>query len=301
MNIKAKNFVTAYYKLARRLNYPHLFQNEDIKVNSLSDTYEILNVSIECDCNNFNRVNTNKCKFSDKYYLIENLWYAFGNNNGKFVAKYATMWYQMMDEYCHVRSNYGDTIRQMYGFNQLHSVVDILKEDPETRRAVIYLSNTVCTYKSKNVLPDMPCTNTLQFFIRNNKLHLMVNMRSNDIIYGLRYDAPFFMMLQQIVAHELEIEVGKYYHTSNSMHIYKKDIFKLDSLCDKNNYDNCISPDLSSLWTCPETSLFYDAISINDAKIESPEVGAFISLINLMSEKFNDSEEKLFDVLEPKI
>ena len=49
---------------------------------------------------------------------------------------------------------------------------------------------------------DIPCTVSLQFLIRENKLHLFVNMRSNDVFLGLPHDIFCFTMIQEIIANQ---------------------------------------------------------------------------------------------------
>ena len=62
----------------------------------------------------------------------------------------------------------------------------------------------------------------LQFFIRDDKLQLVANMRSSDLVLGISYDVPAFTFLQELMARELGIEVGTYIHVSNSLHVYEK-------------------------------------------------------------------------------
>jgi thymidylate synthase len=45
-------------------------------------------------------------------------------------------------------------------------------------------------------------------------------MRSNDIWYGFCNDQYCFSMLQKLVADELSIEIGTYFHFANNLHIY---------------------------------------------------------------------------------
>ena len=65
------------------------------------------------------------------------------------------------------------------------------------------------------------------FFIRNNALHMKIQMRSNDIFYGLTFDAPFFSFLQQSVYLKLketypDLELGMYYHYADNLHFYER-------------------------------------------------------------------------------
>ena len=57
--------------------------------------------------------------------------------------------------------------------------------------------------------------------LRDGKLHLIVYMRSNDVIWGLPHDVFCFTMLQEIVARELEADLGLYRHMVGSLHLYE--------------------------------------------------------------------------------
>ena len=74
---------------------------------------------------------------------------------------------------------------------------------------------------------DFVCTMYANFFIRHNILHMKVQMRSNDIFYGLTFDAPFFAFLQQSVFLKLketypDLELGMYYHFADNLHFYER-------------------------------------------------------------------------------
>jgi thymidylate synthase len=47
-------------------------------------------------------------------------------------------------------------------------------------------------------------------------------MRSNDIAIGMLYDVFNFTMLQELLAVELDVELGTYTHMVGSLHIYEK-------------------------------------------------------------------------------
>jgi thymidylate kinase len=53
-------------------------------------------------------------------------------------------------------------------------------------------------------------------------------MRSNDIVLGFTYDIFAFTMFQEMMANELGLELGTYYHNVGSMHIYQKNFNLLD-------------------------------------------------------------------------
>ena len=115
---------------------------------------------------------------------------------------------------------YGPRIREHLG-----SVVEKLNNDKDSRQAVLSV------YKSDDIhsqSKDIPCTLTLHFLVRDGKLELMCNMRSNDFFIGFVYDVFQFTVLQEVIANELGIEVGPYTHSANSMHLYETDLPKVE-------------------------------------------------------------------------
>jgi thymidylate synthase len=65
------------------------------------------------------------------------------------------------------------------------------------------------------------------FFIRDNKLNMKVQMRSNDIFYGLTFDAPFFAFLLQSIHIKLietypDLQLGEYFHFADNLHFYER-------------------------------------------------------------------------------
>lgn len=119
---------------------------------------------------------------------------------------------------------FSDDGRTMYGSYgkrisfYIPFIIAKLKGDNDTRQATININDRddiLATTK------DVPCTNSLQFLIRDSKLNLIVTMRSNDVLYGLQYDVVMFSMLQETIANTLGLEIGFYIHQPGSLHIYK--------------------------------------------------------------------------------
>ena len=128
-----------------------------------------------------------------------------------------------------VFSNYldGNIFHGAYGariYGSLTRVAELLKKDPDSRQAVL----TIFDWKQDlgTVSKDIPCTLSIQFFIRDNRLCMRVNMRSNDVWLGLPYDLVQFGALQGAVAKALDIEMGWYAHSVGSLHLYQKDVEK---------------------------------------------------------------------------
>lgn len=104
---------------------------------------------------------------------------------------------------------------------QLTYIYDLLRDDPDSRRAVMTVYSSPRDQQPAN---DIPCTISLQFLLRDGRLNLITNMRSNDLFLGLPYDVQQFTFLQQLMAHWLSVDLGNYTHIAGSSHIYKKDL-----------------------------------------------------------------------------
>jgi hypothetical protein len=103
--------------------------------------------------------------------------------------------------------------------NQLPIIIERLREDPDTRQAVITLWDP--EFDAHGGKKDHPCTSLFNFRIRDGKLNMSTFMRSNDAIHGWTFDLIQFSMLMQSMAVELDVEVGTYSHHVGSFHIYE--------------------------------------------------------------------------------
>lgn len=110
--------------------------------------------------------------------------------------------------------------------------VDALKADKDTRQAILRFSLPEHFYVGNK---DMTCTLDGNFHIRDNKLMFRVHMRSNDLTLGLVYDLPWFISLMEDMVAELSstyegIQVGTYTHIVDSLHIYERDLDKINKM-----------------------------------------------------------------------
>lgn len=177
------------------------------------------------------------------YVMAEILWYISGNNKTEWISNYSSFWKNISDDGVTANSAYGARIFVPHryhnnvvlgnkfadgvprsevppaGWSQWQFIKEELTKDPDSRRAVIHIRQPQDSYLAQK---DVPCTLSLQFFIRDQKLHLVVQMRSNDLILGTALDVPAFTFMQEMMAMELGVELGYYYHTSNSLHVYER-------------------------------------------------------------------------------
>lgn len=118
---------------------------------------------------------------------------------------------------------------------QYEKIIERLKQDPDTRQAVITIWNP-----ELDLLPskrDYPCTILHQFRIRDGKLNMTVFMRSNDVWLGAAYDFFQFTRVQLAIASVLGIPAGIYTHHVGSLHIYEQHYEKAEALHDAKEYE----------------------------------------------------------------
>lgn len=188
-------------------------------------TLECLNVSITIENPYRSMISIRGASLS--YYIAEMLWYSSKDRSVRFIGKFSAFWKMLADENNEVVSNYGYWLfGEKQKHNQFARAISLLLLDKYSRQAVMHIKNTENSLANPK---DIPCTNSVQFFIRENKLHMTVNMRSNDLVYGFTYDVFYFSLLQIKALEELksigypDLELGCYTHTANSLHIYEKD------------------------------------------------------------------------------
>lgn len=164
-------------------------------------------------------VNSKARKMPMRYAVGELLWYLSGSNKLRDIQYFSSAWDRMSDDGETVNSCYGHKIQSFYGFDQWQDVIERLTQDPNSRQAVIHIKNPrAITDPTK----DTPCTLSLQFLIRNNRLNLTVTMRSNDVWTGVPYDMFSFCSMQVMMAMRLGVEVGTYVHQAASLHLYER-------------------------------------------------------------------------------
>ena len=110
------------------------------------------------------------------------------------------------------------TYHDRYAY-QIPFIISELGRNPYSRRAIMNIRD----FNTDSANSDPACMQSIQYFIRDNKLHCKILFRSNDLPEAFFYNAFALIKLQERIAAELGVEVGTYTHRSNSMHCYEKD------------------------------------------------------------------------------
>lgn len=148
--------------------------------------------------------------------LGELCWYLVKTDQLGFISYYIPGYKEFADGN-EIYGGYGPRLFAWRGLDQLANVTDLLRRRRDSRRAVIQLFDAHDIVEEHR---NVPCTCTLQFMIRDERLHIFTNMRSNDVFLGLPHDVFCFTMLQEIMARTLSIEIGTYKHAVGSLHLY---------------------------------------------------------------------------------
>lgn len=139
------------------------------------------------------------------------------------------VWQSVSDADGMINSNYGWCVWHGDNGHQYANVVKELKSNPWSRRAVMIYTRP-SMWVDYNVMgrSDFMCTNTVQYLIRDDRLHAVVQMRSNDIWAGYRNDRAWQQYLLVKLASELGYEPGHIYWNAGSLHCYQKDFWMID-------------------------------------------------------------------------
>lgn len=166
----------------------------------------------------------------DKYYkyaIKEILFYIKGSLKVEDAMKISAFW-EKVQEHGKINSNYGYHVLHKFcpsAHNQFEWVKREFKNDKNSRKCVMNINSI----EHKNgVEKDFPCTIAYHFLIRDNKLSLRSYMRSNDLIYGWRYDVvweSFLLILMWLSVRETYplVDIGEVIHHASSLHLYEKD------------------------------------------------------------------------------
>lgn len=214
MYIEGEGFSNVYKKMCI-----YLLENGKESSPRNMNTREVEGAMIKVK-NPRSRILNNKLrKISIPFAIGEWLWHMEGRDDLEMIQYYAPSYDKYSDDGRTLNGAYGPRIKK-----SLLKIVKILKNDPDSRRAVVPIyGKEDAGLNSK----DIPCTIGFQFLIRNNKLDMIVNMRSNDIFLGFPYDVVNFTMWQEYVACKLNIDLGTYTHIANNLHFYEKDREKI--------------------------------------------------------------------------
>lgn len=167
------------------------------------------------------------CRGADERYAVANFFWTMAEVGDPETISFYNPKGQAFVEDSELKCAIPARLKNSLGGSQLVDAVDLLKADPSSRRALVTFTRP--EDMSIDAL-DYPCPATMQFLVREGRLTVIVNMRSQSVYGVLPYDVFLFTLIQECVAFELGVPLGEYIHVSNSAHFYEDERGKVAAL-----------------------------------------------------------------------
>jgi len=193
--------------------HPHTMQNKDVKDNPNYDTLEVQNYSFTIldTSDSFETVPNHKwCVEEFKERLTPYV------NPGNAYKLRLDVWGEFLNNMREFDYTYSERFSR---FEQVNKVIKELKENPDTRQAIIHVHYPEDINKMRK--ERIPCSMYYQLMIRRNKLDIIYNMRSSDFDTHFRNDIYLAAALRDYIAKEVGIETGLLHMNVGSLHRYK--------------------------------------------------------------------------------
>ncbi|NKB25087.1 MAG: thymidylate synthase [Kiritimatiellae bacterium] len=172
--------------------------------------------------------------------IRELLWYLSGQTHIRNLRQHTRIWdaWTSAEKKWEVGKMYGyqwvkwdqyrknpetETIEHSH-INQIQNMVDLIKNDPDSRRMVVSAWNPAVL--DEIALPS--CHLLFMFNVTDGKLNCHLTQRSGDIALGIPFNVACYATLTQMMAQEAGLKVGTFSHYINDAHIYADHINQLE-------------------------------------------------------------------------
>ena len=174
---------------------------------------------------------------NESYIEIEKAWYESQSTNVNWIPEtynrnVPEAWKASANQFGEINSNYGHLIYSDKYHHQYGQVLDELLANPDGRRAsMIYTRPSIWMEYNEDGKNDFICTNAVTYYIRDNCLHNVVQMRSNDVVFGYKNDYAWQLyVLEQMVKDyndcanqgAPELKVGDIIWQVQNLHVYER-------------------------------------------------------------------------------
>ena len=116
-------------------------------------------------------------------------------------------WQYSANKFGEINSNYGHLMFSEKFYNQYLHVVEELINNPDSRRAaMIYNRPSIWLEYNEDGKNDFICTNAVTYYIRNRRLDAVVQMRSNDVVYGYKNDYAWQQYVMKQLIEDINVQ-----------------------------------------------------------------------------------------------
>lgn len=157
-----------------------------------------------------------------KSIIHELLWFLQGSGNISYLKEHnVKIWDAWASEEGELGPVYGVQWRSWTGsdgrvHDQIKSVIDQIKTNPDSRRLIVNAWNV--GELDKMALP--PCHMFFQFYVADGKLSCQLYQRSADIFLGVPFNIASYALLTMMIAQVCNLTPGEFVHTIGDAHIY---------------------------------------------------------------------------------
>ena len=154
--------------------------------------------------------------------VAELLWFVRGDSNVEWLHEHGvTIWDEWADADGDLGPIYGVQWRSWPApdgrrIDQLASVIEQLREDPDSRRHVVSAWNVADVPR----MALAPCHALFQFYVADGRLSCQLYQRSGDLFLGVPFNIASYALLTHMVAQVTALEVGDFVHTLGDAHLY---------------------------------------------------------------------------------
>lgn len=133
-----------------------------------------------------------------------------------------------------INSNYGYLVWSEENGRQFDKVHFELLNNRDSRRAImIYTRPSMHEDYCRDGMSDFICTNTVQYFIRDNQLRTIVSMRSNDAVFGFKNDLAWQRHVTDMLCFHLQphypgLTAATIDWNAGSLHVYPRHFIFLE-------------------------------------------------------------------------
>jgi thymidylate synthase len=157
-----------------------------------------------------------------KSLIHELLWFLQGSTNIRYLNEHGvTIWDEWADAEGELGPVYGRQWRSWPSadgrhIDQITSVVEALKRDPNSRRHVVSAWNV--GELDRMALP--PCHCLFQFNVAEGKLSCQLYQRSADVFLGVPFNIASYALLTLMMAQVTGLAPGEFIHSFGDVHLY---------------------------------------------------------------------------------